>query len=285
MATQQTIAAPFSLSGIGLHTGEPTTVRVLPSPADTGRYFVLDGCSIAALVSAVSPTQLSTELKTATGASVRTIEHLMAALFGMGIDNARIELDRPEVPILDGSALPWVEAIARVGIATNQESKNTSPALSPPIKALSQTISVQHGDAFVVAIPADSLRFTYGIEFDTAVIGQQWFSWLPTKDKFFSEFSQEIAPARTFTLAQYIEPMRAAGLIKGGNLENAIVCDRDRWLNPPLRFQDEPCRHKLLDLIGDLSLLGFLPQAHILAFKASHTLHTKFAQAILAACK
>ncbi|MEE3716156.1 UDP-3-O-acyl-N-acetylglucosamine deacetylase [Tumidithrix elongata RA019] len=278
MANQQTIAAPFSLSGIGLHTGEATSVRVLPSPPDTGRYFVHDGHSIPALVSTVSPTQLSTELKTATGASVRTVEHLLAALFGMGIDNARIELDRPEVPILDGSALPWVEAIALVGI----ESQTVS---SPIFKPLSQTISVQHGDGFVVALPANSLRFTYGIEFDTEAIGKQWFSWAPSATNFFAEFAREIAPARTFTLAQYIEPMRAAGLIKGGNLENAIVCDRDRWLNPPLRFQDEPCRHKLLDLIGDLSLLGFLPQAHILAFKASHTLHTQFAQAIWTACK
>ncbi|CAN1210405.1 UDP-3-O-acyl-N-acetylglucosamine deacetylase [Tumidithrix helvetica PCC 7403] len=278
MANQQTIAAPFSLSGIGLHTGETTSVRVLPSPPNTGRYFVHGGHSIPAQVSTVSPTQLSTELKNESGESVRTVEHLLAALFGMGIDNARIELDRPEVPILDGSALPWVEAIAKVGV----ESQTVS---SPISKSLSQTISVQHGDGFVVALPANSLRFTYGIEFDTEAIGKQWFSWAPSTTNFFAEFAREIAPARTFTLAQYIEPMRAAGLIKGGTLDNAIVCDRDRWLNPPLRFQDEPCRHKLLDLIGDLSLLGFLPQAHILAFKASHTLHTQFAQAIWTACK
>jgi UDP-3-O-[3-hydroxymyristoyl] N-acetylglucosamine deacetylase len=285
MANQQTIAAAFSLSGVGLHTGETTLVKVLPSPPDSGRYFVYDGVVIPAQVSTVSPTQLSTELKTETGASVRTVEHLLAALFGMGVDNARIELDCPEVPILDGSALPWVEAIARAGLEVQSNSKTEAAALTPPLKPISQTISVQDRDSFVVAVPSDTLRFTYGIEFDTRAIGKQWFSWTPSKDKFFAEFSQEIAPARTFTLAQYIEPMRAAGLIKGGNLENAIVCDQDRWLNPPLRFQDEPCRHKLLDLIGDLSLLGFLPQAHILAFKASHTLHTQFAQAIWAACK
>jgi UDP-3-O-[3-hydroxymyristoyl] N-acetylglucosamine deacetylase len=134
------------------------------------------------------------------------------------------------------------------------------------------------GDAFVVAMPAPTPRYTYGIDFDVAAIGNQWHSWSAEGNA----FATEIAPARTFALAHQIEYLRQQGLIKGGSLENALVCDGDRWLNPPLRFANEPVRHKLLDLIGDLSLLGMLPTAHIIAYKASHALHVQLAQAIFA---
>jgi UDP-3-O-[3-hydroxymyristoyl] N-acetylglucosamine deacetylase len=271
MLYQQTIAQPFSLSGIGLHSGEQVSVTVSPAPIDSGRYFIYDQARIPANTSVVSASQLSTELRQ-DGTGVRTVEHLLSALFGMGVHNACITLDRPELPILDGSALPWVEAIAKVGIESQVEGDHLIP--------LTETITVQKGDSFVTAIPADTLRFTYGIAFPTKAIGEQWFSWSPKITDFSAEFALEIAPARTFTLAAYIEQARAAGLIKGGSLENAIVCDGDRWINPPLRFDNEPCRHKLLDLIGDISLLGFLPRAHILAYKASHNLHAEFAIAL-----
>jgi UDP-3-O-[3-hydroxymyristoyl] N-acetylglucosamine deacetylase len=210
-------------------------------------------------------TQLQTEM-----ASVRTVEHLLAALWGMGIDNAEIAINSPEIPILDGSALPWVEAIAAAGITTQTGSRQ--------ILTIRETISVQQGDAFVIALPSEVLRFTYGIEFPTQAIGTQWFTWMPSM----GNFASEVAPARTFTLARQVEQLQAMGLIKGGSLDNAIVADERGWLNPPLRFDNEPCRHKLLDLIGDLSLLGRSLQAHILAFKASHALHAQFAQALLA---
>jgi UDP-3-O-[3-hydroxymyristoyl] N-acetylglucosamine deacetylase len=271
MLYQQTIASPFSLCGIGLHSGEQVSVTVSPAPIDSGRYFIYDQARIPANTSVVSASQLSTELRQ-DGTGVRTVEHLLSALFGMGVHNACITLDRPELPILDGSALPWVEAIAKVGIESQVEGDRLIP--------LTETVTVQKGDSFVTAIPADTLRFTYGIAFPTKAIGEQWFSWSPEITDFSAEFALEIAPARTFTLAAYIEQARAAGLIKGGSLENAIVCDGDRWVNPPLRFDNEPCRHKLLDLIGDISLLGFLPRAHILAYKASHNLHAEFAIAL-----
>ena len=271
MLFQQTIARSFSLSGIGLHSGEQVSVTVSPAPIDAGRYFVYNDTKIIADTQVVSASQLSTELRQ-NGTGVRTVEHLLSALFGMGVHNACIELDRPELPILDGSALPWVEAIAHVGIETQREGDRLIP--------LSQPITVSKGDSFVTAIPADNLRFTYGVEYPTKAIGEQWFSWSPTIADFSQKFADEIAPARTFTLAAYIDQARAAGLIKGGSLDNAIVCDGDRWVNPPLRFDNEPCRHKLLDLIGDLSLLGFLPRAHILAYKASHHLHAEFAIAM-----
>lgn len=271
MLYQQTIASPFSLSGVGLHSGEAVTVTVSPAPIDAGRYFMIGDQKIPASTNVVTASQLSTELRQ-NGAGVRTVEHLLSALFGMGVHNACIELDRPELPILDGSALPWVEAIAQVGIELQAEGDR--------LIALPQPITIAKGDSFVTAIPADHLRFTYGIEFPSQAIGEQWFSWSPKVEDFAAAFAQDIAPARTFTLAAYIDQMRAAGLIKGGSLENAIVCDGDRWVNPPLRFDNEPCRHKLLDLIGDLSLLGFLPRAHIVAYKASHNLHAELAVAI-----
>jgi len=267
MPNQQTIAAPFTLSGVGLHTGEIATITVHPAVVDAGRYFVLNGAIIPAQFQAVASTVMSTELSNKDqSASVRTVEHLLAALMGMGIDNARMEIDRPEMPILDGSALPWVEAIASVGIQTQAASR-------PTLKPLTETITVQKGDSFVAAIPADHLRLSYGIEFASAAIGLQWFSCQDLS----AEFVHAIAPARTFTMAKEVEYLRSQGLIKGGSLDNAIVCDDQQWLNPPLRFSNEPCRHKLLDLIGDLSLLGYLPQAHIVAFKASHSLHTQLA--------
>jgi UDP-3-O-[3-hydroxymyristoyl] N-acetylglucosamine deacetylase len=271
MLYQQTISTPFSLSGIGLHSGEQVSVTVKPAPIDSGRYFIYGDTKIPADTTVVKASQLSTELRH-NGTGVRTVEHLLSALFGMGVHNACIEMSSAELPILDGSALPWVEAIAKVGIETQIEGDRWIP--------LNEVVTVARGDSFVTAIPADTLRFTYGVDYPSKAIGEQWFSWSPTITDFSEKFATEIAPARTFTLAAYIDQARAAGLIKGGSLDNAIVCDEERWINPPLRFDNEPCRHKLLDLIGDISLLGFLPRAHILAYKASHNLHAEFALAI-----
>ncbi|MBD2187134.1 UDP-3-O-acyl-N-acetylglucosamine deacetylase [Pseudanabaena mucicola] len=273
MLCQQTIAAPFSLSGIGLHSGEQVSVTVSPAPINSGRYFIYGDARIPADTTVVRASQLSTELRHM-DSGVRTVEHLLSALFGMGVHNACIQLDRPELPILDGSALPWVEAIAQVGIELQTEGDR--------LVDIADAVTVRKGDSFVTAVPADTLRFTYGIEYPTKAIGEQWFSWSPAIANLSDKFAEEIAPARTFTLAAFIDQARAAGLIKGGSLDNALVCDDERWVNPPLRFDNEPCRHKLLDLIGDLSLLGFLPRAHILAYKASHQLHAEFAIALAA---
>jgi UDP-3-O-[3-hydroxymyristoyl] N-acetylglucosamine deacetylase len=270
---QQTLANPVVCHGIGLHTGQATTVRLLPALVDSGRYFVrtdmADAPMIPAHVSAVGQTRLSTEL-VQDAASVRTIEHLLAALFGQGIDNVRIEVDGPEVPLLDGSAQDWVALIATAGIQAQ------SVRLQPP--RLSEAIWLYQDDQFVAAVPAPTLKFSYGIEFDLSAIGQQWHSWHPVAQS----FGTEIAPARTFGLAHQIEQLQQAGLIKGGSLDNALVCGADGWINPPLRFSNEPVRHKLLDLVGDLSLVGVLPIAHYLAYKASHHLHTQLAQKLVA---
>jgi UDP-3-O-[3-hydroxymyristoyl] N-acetylglucosamine deacetylase len=260
------------ISGIGLHSGHQTTVKIHPAPAGSGRVFVrtdlTDSPVIPALIESVHTTTLSTELQSGT-ASIRTVEHLLASLTALGVRDARIEIDGLEVPLLDGSAKVWVEAIQNAGMVGEM-------AIGEPV---TEAIWIHQGDQFVAAIPSPELRFTYGIDFDLKPIGNQWFSWQPSKES----FVDAVAPARTFGLAHQIEQLQQAGLIKGGSLENALVCDQDRWINPPLRFADEPVRHKMLDLIGDLSLLGTLPRAHFIAYKASHDLHTKLAQQLRSA--
>lgn len=272
---QQTLAGEAVASGVGLHLGLQTTVRLLPAEPGEGRYFVrtdlADSSRIAATVANAIKTQLSTELGVG-AAQVRTVEHLLSALVAAGVDNVRIEIDGPELPLLDGSALEWATAIATVG--THAQSVVKAPQLT-----IKQPVSVQFEDALVTAFPSSELRFTYGIDFDLAAIGNQWHSW--AAGSMTTSFAADIAPARTFGLAHQIDYLRAQGLIKGGSLENALVCGEQGWLNPPLRFDNEPARHKLLDLIGDLSLLGDIPTAHYVAYKASHGLHVALAKKLI----
>ncbi|MFH7245739.1 MAG: UDP-3-O-acyl-N-acetylglucosamine deacetylase [Spirulina sp.] len=275
-ARQATLATEVQRRGVGLHSGAMATVTLRPAPAQTGRVLVrtdLPGQpQIPAQLARVDQTILSTELRQGE-ATVRTVEHLLAALVGFGVDNLYIDIDGPEVPLLDGSALGWVEAIREAGIESQDQ-----PVVPP---TLAHPITLQQGDAWIAAFPSESPRLTYGIDFEVAAIGHQWFSWQPTADPLALEgFAVAIAPARTFGLAHQIEALQQQGLIKGGSLDNALVCSQEGWVNPPLRFEQEPVRHKLLDLIGDLGLLGRLPQAHVVAYKASHRLHVALAQAI-----
>ena len=262
-----TLKTSFELSGVGLHLGREAKVKVMPAQAGAGRYFVRvdlpDLPVIPARVDAVGQTTLSTELQVG-AAKVRTVEHLLASLVGCHVDDARIEIDGSELPLLDGSAQNWCEAIAKAGIVNRDASTSITP---------SEPIWIRDGDRFVAALPAPQTRLTYGIDFPYEAIGNQWHSWCPEED-----FATAIAPARTFGFAEQIEQLQQAGLIKGGNLENALVCSDRGWVNPPLRFTNEPARHKLLDLVGDLSLLGKLPTAHIIAYKASHKLHVQLAK-------
>jgi UDP-3-O-[3-hydroxymyristoyl] N-acetylglucosamine deacetylase len=266
VASSETIAP--GISGVGLHSGTLATVRLVPAPPGRGRYFVrtdLPGQpEIPATIALQQQTQLSTELVAGT-ARVRTIEHLLAALFAAGVADVRIEIDGPEVPLLDGSALVWWEAIAA------QPELHSQTPQTPAF--LTEALWINQGDQFVAAVPSPELRFSYGIDFEAEPIGNQWHSWSPGVES----FGDAIAPARTFGLAYQIEQLRSAGLIKGGSLDNALVCDQRAWINPPLRFSNEPVRHKLLDLVGDLSLVGQLPVAHYMAYKASHNLHAQLA--------
>ncbi|MBT9312634.1 UDP-3-O-acyl-N-acetylglucosamine deacetylase [Leptothoe kymatousa TAU-MAC 1615] len=272
---QHTLATPVTCQGIGLHLGQTTQVTIKPAAVNSDRTFVrtdLGSTAIPAAVAAVNQTQLSTQLGGSDGAQVRTVEHILAALWAAGVDNACIEIDGPEVPLMDGSAADWSTQIQAVG-TVEQTAPKTLPELSEPIV-------VREGDAYVLAVPASQLRFSYGIDFPVAAIGNQWHSWSPNDGDFF----ELVAPARTFAMAHQIEGLRSQGLIKGGSLENALVCDQQGWLNPPLRFPNEPARHKLLDLVGDLSLLGVLPTMHVTAYRASHNLHVQLARQLATAC-
>ena len=275
---QQTLAGTITQTGIGLHSGVETHVRILPAQGGSGRYFVRVDLPnqpiIPAKVTEVSQTMLSTQLGSGES-TVRTVEHLLAALTAMGVDNARIEINAPEVPLLDGSAQVWANSIATVGLVSQ-------PVEQLVAGTIKEAIWVRQEDAFVCAMPASETRFSYGIDFELPAIGNQWHSWSShtSSQTDCGTFDAEIAPARTFGLLHQIEHLRQSGLIKGGNLDNALVCGPNGWLNPPLRFPNEPVRHKILDLIGDLSLLGTLPCAHFLAYKASHNLHIRLAQKI-----
>ncbi|KAH8495971.1 hypothetical protein Peur_055336 [Populus x canadensis] len=282
---QQTLKRCVEASGTTLHSGKSSTVRLLPELAGKGRYFYFNSKSIPASIDYAQESSLCTTLSN-DGVKIRTVEHLLSALEAMSVDNCRIEITNldsddsdldSEVPILDGSAREWVERIEKDGlVAAKDECGNDSEKLAP---YLNEPIHVSKNDSFVAAFPSPKVRVSYGIDFPQVAIGSQWFSLAPLED---SLYAREIAPSRTFCIYEEVEYMRNAGLIKGGSLDNAIVCSASKgWLNLPLRFSDEPCRHKILDLVGDLSLFARfgnqgLPVAHIVVYKGGHALHTNF---------
>ena len=266
-----TLAAPVERSGVGLHGGALNRVRL--QPASRPGYWVgwLDQPErpLQQLHPAlVHDTRLCTTLRLG-DRQLATVEHLLAALAGTGVSQAEIWLEGEEVPLLDGSALPWVEAIAEAGL---QPLGERSVSVLPE-----EGLTRRRGESFVLAMPAARLSVAAAIEFLQPAIGRQLFSIELSPGR----FVREIAPARTFGFRDQVEQLLAAGLIRGGALDNALVCDGDHWLNPPLRFSDEPVRHKLLDLLGDLALVG-LPQAQVFVYRGSHALHTDLAAALAA---
>jgi UDP-3-O-[3-hydroxymyristoyl] N-acetylglucosamine deacetylase len=255
--------------GVGLHSGQEGTVRLQASERPGFWVGWLDApelplCRLAP--GQVSDTQLCTALQLGPR-RLATVEHLLAALAGTGVTQAEILVSGEEIPLLDGSALPWVEALAEAGL-------RALPASSTGVE-LEAPLTVSHGSSFATALPYAGLRLGAAIEFTDAAIGRQLFSLELTP----CTFVDEIAPARTFGLRSQVDQLRAAGLIQGGCLENALVYDGETWLNPPLRFAEEPVRHKILDLLGDLALVG-LPRAQVFAYRGSHGLHTSLAAAL-----
>lgn len=262
--------SPVQRRGVGLHTGQEGTVRLQASERPGFWVGWLDApqlplCRLAP--DQVSDTRLCTALQLGSR-RLATVEHLLAALAGTGVTQAEILVSGEEIPLLDGSALPWVEALAEAGL-------RALPAASSSGLELAAPVTVSHGSSFATAVPYAGLRLGAAIEFTDAAIGRQLFSLELTP----RAFVDEIAPARTFGLRSQVEQLRAAGLIQGGCLENALVCDGETWLNPPLRFAEEPVRHKILDLLGDLALVG-LPRAQVFAYRGSHGLHTSLAAAL-----
>jgi UDP-3-O-[3-hydroxymyristoyl] N-acetylglucosamine deacetylase len=213
----------------------------------------------------VSDTRLCTALRLGQR-QLATVEHLLAALAGTGVSHAELWVEGGEIPLLDGSALPWVEAIGEAGLA---------PLGPRHLRPLPASITRQQGQSFAVALPSNHLHLSAAVEYPQAAIGRQLFSLALTPEAFVAE----VAPARTFGFLEQVEQLKEMGLIQGGGLDNALVCDGDRWLNPPLRYADEPVRHKLLDLLGDLALVG-LPLAQVFAYRGSHGLHTALATAL-----
>ncbi|CAJ1932658.1 unnamed protein product [Sphenostylis stenocarpa] len=286
---QQTLAGCVERSGVGLHSGKVSTVRLWPELSSRGRYFDFRSRSIPASVEYAQVSPLCTTLCMG-GFRIRTVEHLLSALEAFGVDNCRIEIEDfgdkendAEIPILDGSAREWVAAVEGVGlmVATDLDGKSVEK-MAPHVN---EPVCAWRNDSFVAAFPSEMVQITYGINFPQApAIGCQWFSTYPLDNLV---YSMQIALSRTFCIYEEIEHMRNAGLIKGGSIENAIVCSASKgWLNPPLHFSDEPCRHKILDLIGDLSLVAHsgnqgLPVAHIVAYKGGHALHADLARRLV----
>jgi UDP-3-O-[3-hydroxymyristoyl] N-acetylglucosamine deacetylase len=270
---QQTIAEKVSCTGIGLHSGTPASLTLQPARADSGVVFVrTDGderIEIPARASAVSSTEFATTLGLG-GASVATVEHLLAALYGLGIDNVRIEVDGPEVPVLDGSAAPFVYLLRSAGVFQQRHARRVLEVLRP--------IQVSDGDRHISIEPARNFDVSYAVDFDHPVIGRQELELHPLDA---DVFEVEIAPARTFGFLAEVEAMWDAGYARGGSLENTLVLDDQRVMNREgLRFPDEFARHKVLDLIGDLALMGVFIQGHVRVERGGHTLHQRLIRAL-----
>ncbi len=272
MEYQHTIASPVSLSGIGLHTGVPVTLRLTPAPANTGIIFKrtdLDNFLIEARSRNVARVAYATSLMKK-GVLISTTEHLLSALAACKVDNAFAEIDNLEVPIADGSAAPFVKMISGAGLKRQRARRGYARVLKP--------VEVVEGSKRISIRPADEFRVTYRILFPHPLIGDQ------TAEFTFAncDYAREIAPARTFGFFEEVEMLRKNGLIKGGSLENAVVLTRDSVLNPEgLRFPDEFCRHKVLDLIGDLALFGHPLIGHVVAERAGHAVHAALVSKLL----
>ncbi len=273
MLRRKTLASESRIQGIGLHSGASVSMRLLPAAAETGVVFVrtdVGGVEIPADLDFAGPSFYATVL-TKDGVTVSTIEHLMAALYALGVDDARVELDGPEVPILDGSARPFVDLVLAAGV-------RELPTLRQYITIV-RPIEVRDDEKTISVHPCPEYRVTYGIEFPHPALGyQELTASLWTQDA----FTEKLAPARTFTFERDVEALQRAGLARGGSLENAVVVGDAGVLNATLRFPDEFVRHKMLDLTGDLSLLGHPLRGHVVAYRAGHDLHGRLARKIRA---
>ena len=269
---QTTIAKPVSAEGVGLHTGVYGHIRLVPAPADTGIVFRrvdLDNFAIEAQGHNVARVSYATSLMKY-GVLLSTTEHLLAAIYSCGIDNIYIDIDSIEVPILDGSAEPFMQMLEEAGTRRLRRKRRYLKVLKP--------LEVIEGDRCVGIYPADEFRVRCYVDFPHPLVGQQEVEMLVSA----VTFRHLLARARTFCFERDIQPLRSMGLIRGGSLDNAIVLTADGVMNGPLRFPDEFGRHKALDLIGDLALAGLPLLGHVEAHKAGHALHTQLVSRLLA---
>ena len=267
---EQTIAEPLEFTGIGLHSGAPVIMRLLPAPAGSGIVFRrtdLDNFEIPAVGRNVAKVSYATSLMRQ-GVLISPTEHLLSALIGMGVDNVIVELDNLELPILDGSALPYVQAFLSVGINTQRRRRETIRVLRP--------VEVREGNKFIGVYPGSGYRIQYAIDFP-APIGHQ----IASVDLASETYGALIAPARTFGYKADEKRLRDMGLIRGAGPESAIILGPKGPENGPLRFADEYVRHKVLDLIGDLALAGRRIEGHVVAERAGHAMHTALVSRLL----
>jgi UDP-3-O-[3-hydroxymyristoyl] N-acetylglucosamine deacetylase len=272
MNAQRTLRRPVSCTGIGLHSGNKVTLSLKPALADYGIRFQrtdLGGLEIPATITHLGGMQQYQTGLMREAVSVETVEHLLGALRALGIDNAIVEVNHPEVPIMDGSAAPWVHLIL------NEAGVKRLAAPRRYLKVL-RPISLAQGDKRIALYPADQLKVTYSISFDHPLLRHQSRTMKITEES----FVEEIAPARTFGFLKEVEMLRQRGLALGGSLDNAIVLGETGVLNA-LRFEDEFVRHKILDVIGVLSLVGHPVIGLLVAHRGGHALHTAFAARIL----
>jgi len=264
-----TLAGVISREGIGLHSGEKTRVTI--SPYEKEGYYVSfrdkPGEIFKLTQDLIGSTMLCTAVKLG-GRNLYTIEHLLSSMAGCGLSYIHIEVDGKEIPLLDGSAIQWVKDFEEVGI-------KKAPRPDNFFQEINKSIILNKEGSVIAATPSKKTTIISTINFAYKAIGNQTF----VIDLNPKNFVEMIAPARTFGFKDQFQELSELGLIKGGSLENALVCDGDKWVNPPLRFDNEPIRHKILDLIGDLALVG-LPKAQILVYKGSHSLNALLASSL-----
>lgn len=271
MLYERTIRKPAGCSGIGLHSGAPVNLRILPALAGSGIVFRrvdLDGFEVEAVSRNVAKVSYATSLMKK-GVLISTTEHLLSAFIGMGVDNAIVELDNLEVPILDGSALPFIEMISAVGLRQQRRKRTYLKILRP--------CELHEGDKFIGVYPGERYSVSYAIDFPHPLIGSERFQVELSN----GSYVEKIAAARTFGFIEQQRAMLNMGLIRGASRDNCVVLTRDGIDNPPLRFPDEFVRHKVLDLIGDLALFGKQVLGCVKADRAGHALHTAIVSRIL----
>ncbi|MGE3277022.1 MAG: UDP-3-O-acyl-N-acetylglucosamine deacetylase [Vicinamibacterales bacterium] len=271
MDAQQTLRRQISCAGIGLHSGNKVTLTLKPAPAGTGIVFRRTdlGVEIPAAVAHVAGITLATALGK-DGATVETVEHLLAAIVSVGLDNVYIELTQNEVPIMDGSAAPFLYLLQEAGLKRLAAPRQYLKVLRP--------VHIEHGDKRIAIYPSDHFKVSYTISFDHPLLRHQSRTERITEQS----FADHIAAARTFGFLKEVEYLRQNGLALGGSLENAIVIGDTGVLNA-LRFEDEFVRHKILDAVGDLALVGYPIIGHVVAHRAGHALHTRLGAELLAA--
>lgn len=272
MQFETTVQRPVEARGVGLHHGVPVSIRILPAPAGTGIVFLrtdLDRFPVPASYKHVARVSYATSLMRQ-GVLISTTEHLLSVFYSMGIDNAYIEIDNLEVPILDGSGETWVELLAQAGVKRYRRKRRYLRVLRP--------VTVEAPNKRLTILPADRFMLSCDVFFNHPMVGRQTLEMEVTPER----YARQLAPARTFGFAYELDQLRNMGLIRGASLENAVCFNEDSVMNPEgMRFPDECCRHKALDLIGDLALIGKPLLGHVIAERAGHAMHVALVAKIM----